>query len=1013
MRDKLRILHGIETGESSIVLMLLTQSVFLGIFVGAYDISAYSLLLSTFDEKLMARGYFVSGLAGIILTSFYLRSRRGIQIGKLPFINLVIVTLSTLLLWTGLNFYPEKWITVAVFILAGPLNLLTLFGFWAITDRLGSVSKKISGLADTGVMTGIALISFIIPLLMTVKFQAYNILLISGLSVLISTFIQRALNVQIRLNNSGRKENSLRPVNGSFPSAFRGNKFYTSLNLYATFSVVIAYIILYSFMAVTRKQFPVAEEMAGFLGLFTGSMILFTEFARRIIFPPLLRLLGIRGCLFISPVLITLITFLTIIIGLSMGYTVSAGGYFIFFLLLALNSLLSKSMRHSIEVPSFKVMYHSLQSSIKTEVQNGISYSANELGLLLSGIILSVFGLLSFIKIIHFSFLLFFLVPIWIYLALRLYKEYRESLVKSVETAREPLLKDENLIPFDGLRNRFTGQLFFRTNYYNLLIGDYDVLNSIRNDWYFKELIDYALSKNDLNLVRVLKTISINADLDERIRQLADEAIEILQNISTSFNFSKSHDLKSVTGAKVFSETRMPQTSEILSLLRSNSIESKRQAIFLIGKFRLSDLLYVVCECLNTRGLAADAFNVLKSFGTYAEDDLVRFYLIVSGNTRLSKTILQLLGETCTKGKSGFLYSRLWSNSRQLKETVIKGLIDCKFVPASVEKQRLDQLIIEITGLIAWNLSANIILEKSSDKFLLDIINLETERWTKFLFDILSVTYGSASVDVIRMNLNNNSDDSGSYVSEIANIVFSDSVKTHLLPLLEVVPDKIKVKKLSRLFPVEDAGRNKLLEDILNRDYNLIGLWTRASALRCIGKIDGPQMTESVIALLFSPEQILQEESVNLIRRTSTEFYYAACDRLPEATKTRLDKILTGNPDSKDLVFEKVQFLAGCFGEIHEEDLISLACELSYVKEFSDDDVNSAEGCILWTIDRDEKTDIQIIHNGIAGSAGKLRVDEGLSYYLLKFSSVEEFYFQFPVESLCVLKYIDDHDCNL
>jgi hypothetical protein len=263
------------------------------------------------------------------------------------------------------------------------------------------------------------------------------------------------------------------------------------------------------------------------------------------------------------------------------------------------------------------------------------------------------------------------------------------------------------------------------------------------------------------------------------------------------------------------------------------------------------------------------------------------------------------------------------------------------------------------------------------------------------------------------MNLNNNNDDSGSYVSEIAKIVFSDSVKTHLLPLLEVVPDKIKVKKLSRLFAVEVVGRNKLLEDILNRDYNLIGLWTRACALRCIGKIDGPEMAESVIALLFSPEQILQEESVNLISRTSNEFYYTACDRLQETTKTRLDKILAGNLDSRDLVFEKVQFLAGCFGEIHEEDLISLACELRYVKEFNDDDVNSTEGCIIWTIDRDEKADILIIHNGVAGSAGRFRIDEGLSYYLLKLSSVEEFYFQFPVESLCVLKYIDDHDCNL
>lgn len=71
MRDRLFSLLGIESGEESLVLMLLTQSVFLGIFFGAFDISAHSLFLSIFDEKMMARGYVVSGIAGIILTSLY------------------------------------------------------------------------------------------------------------------------------------------------------------------------------------------------------------------------------------------------------------------------------------------------------------------------------------------------------------------------------------------------------------------------------------------------------------------------------------------------------------------------------------------------------------------------------------------------------------------------------------------------------------------------------------------------------------------------------------------------------------------------------------------------------------------------------------------------------------------------------------------------------------------------------------------------------------------------------
>jgi ATP:ADP antiporter, AAA family len=71
MMSRVLKLMGIVPGEESLISLLLTQSVFLGIFLGAYDISAHSFFLAIFDEKMMARGYILSGMAGIILTSIY------------------------------------------------------------------------------------------------------------------------------------------------------------------------------------------------------------------------------------------------------------------------------------------------------------------------------------------------------------------------------------------------------------------------------------------------------------------------------------------------------------------------------------------------------------------------------------------------------------------------------------------------------------------------------------------------------------------------------------------------------------------------------------------------------------------------------------------------------------------------------------------------------------------------------------------------------------------------------
>ena len=86
------------------------------------------------------------------------------------------------------------------------------------------------------------------------------------------------------------------------------------------------------------------------------------------------------------------------------------------------------------------------------------------------------------------------------------------------------------------------------------------------------------------------------SDLDEGIRKRSSDVLDILQKKSALFKYT---DDKIAEGIKMLSGTRIPQTTLILSLLRDNSIESKRLAIYMIGKFGLNDLLSVACDCLN------------------------------------------------------------------------------------------------------------------------------------------------------------------------------------------------------------------------------------------------------------------------------------------------------------------------------------------------------------------------------------------------------------------------------
>ena len=116
MGDRLFSLHGLEPGEKHLVSMLLVQALFLGIFIGAFDISAHSMFLAIFDEKMLAKGYIASGVAGILLLflHFYFQSRAKFRSFEL--LNLITVAAITLILLIALKLFHSGQVVFIVFV---------------------------------------------------------------------------------------------------------------------------------------------------------------------------------------------------------------------------------------------------------------------------------------------------------------------------------------------------------------------------------------------------------------------------------------------------------------------------------------------------------------------------------------------------------------------------------------------------------------------------------------------------------------------------------------------------------------------------------------------------------------------------------------------------------------------------------------------------------------------------------------------------------------------------------
>jgi ATP/ADP translocase len=1006
MKDRLFKLLGVTGGEESIVSVLLVQSVFLGIFCGSFDTSAHSLFLSIFDEKMLARGYVISGLAGILLTLAYTRAQARLPFRNFAVYNLLFVAAVTIFLWIFLVLISQRWVVFLVLVMFGPLNILAMLGFWGTAGRLFTPrqGKRLFSLIDAGLVAGIIISCYSIPIILSFNYTTAGILLISATAMVAGSIIQMLVGkrflAETRLNEPGKavKKKSLWMM-------VRDDRYIRLMGLFIALSVMAAFFAQYSFMAITREQYPSGEEMASFLGLFTGSLMIFTLLIKLLGFPYLVRNQGLRTCLAIPPVLIAIFALGAILIGIFMGYTPATGGFMLFFIMLALGRLFSKSLKDSFESPSLKIIYQTVNERDRFEVQSAMDGTGNEIAALFTGLLLSGLGMISFIKLIHFSAVLFIISGCWILLAVRLYFEYRNSIKKAIDSGGEDLAVTDLPSIHTRYNNRFTAACELKCNYFNLISGN-NILSLKSHQAVFNiTLLDHSEAHRDITLLPVIKNIASAGNTDPATRQRSAGLSESLEFLMASGNFSND---RLMDARSLLAGNRQPQTTVILRLLRDNSIEIRKLAILAIGKYRLVDLIPEVCESLINNDLKIHATSVLKSFGGEAREELCRYYLASSGSIPVCVNIIRVLSAGNLKENNDFIFSRLWSNSRQVKEVAAESLVSLSYLPSDEGKDRLNQLLSDVIGIIVRQITTRIVSRGEGNILLVNALGREIERWNRFLFDLLSVTYERMSVRMIQENLQSGTVESINFALEMADIVVDESLKPKLIPLIDIIPDEERIRSLYQFYPCEIADHHGLIEEILNRDYNLLGIMVRTRTLQSMSDSDAVIHAESLHALLFGHEAILSEETVKLFRRSDRKLFDVVASRLPAGSMSRFLSIINSEVPDEELTSARVDFLSRCFTSIDEEYLLVLAGKLGFMKSFRAEMLPVSGGYILWSF-RNNAVDCKV---KISRDRSETTFQEPVKgdhqfFYILPLNSVEEFIFQYPRFSSEIFNYIE------
>lgn len=992
----------IEADEEKSVTLIMLLSFFLGIFNGTFYIGSHSQFLDTFGKDEIANAYVISGVVGIAMTFIYSFFQARISFSALSKWNLIVITAIAFGLRLSYDYLDPKSVDFAYFVLYGPLNIIAVVAFWGMVNRIYSLrqGKRLFGIIDAGIIFGIILSSIsipLIPILFGYTIDLRDLIYVSSASTFLAFFFQWAiarkyLRVE-KVSKSFDEKETKEKSSISLIKLFVG-KYTRAMAFFVGISVVVAFFAQFSFMAVAEERYPDAYELANFLGVFTTALMVVTFIVKTFVYNRLIDSFGLRTSLILLPLIMLLLTVGAVLIGAFSELTIIEGqGFLTFFLIISLSKLLAQSLKEGIELPSFKLLYHSVKSHIRHDVQAKIDGTVNEIFALISGGLLAVLGMFSFVAIEHYSYVLFAILVVWVLAAIRLYKEYKNSLKNSLDSAR---IDKTGQTVFDlstslkiGLQEESDDAIINSLklarridvlNYSESLAIAYQNKSKKVRDYVEQEIID----RLDLDAIDRLTNNNPNSkklvELRDKVNLYVKDFLTAVHDLSVSPDVVKRRN-----AAIVLRNSTHDESSTILyRLIRDLNEEITREAIVTAALNNHTELAISIVEMLSDPRYGNVAFAALKEMGDAILDVLeVSFYK--TGVDQLTQLkIIELIGFCEDQKANKILFKKISYPHRLIVFAAIEQLEKRNSSVEGETEYMLLNVLNELIGSIALIISVRNFIDENIEHSELLASALDRELANNFvrLFSVLKLLYDSKSVSYVEANLKDGSPESIGFAMELMELFISDNLKPKLFPLFEDISLPNKIKKLADYFPIEHVNEENFLHVILSHDVTEISSWSKCVAMHTQKEAIEDNLLAHFKSNVFGSSPILYETAGYLLSKNNTEALDSVSNRLSHEKNTTISKLNElVSKEHRHLLFEKMKSIThhAAFGEMIMSDKLLMA-ELMNLVSFAPESESLIDLELLFVAEGS----VQLEHG-----TNEISFDKGSLVHLEQYKAVE------------------------
>lgn len=796
----------IKKEEQKPVFLLILYGFFMGASIAFFYTSSIALFLHNFQRDMLPYNYIAGGLVLYLFGRGFRRYQKILSISGILIYGIIFLLITSGIIIIGYILTASNWIAFLMFLWINVFLFIHTVGFNGMASRLFNLhqGKRLYAVIGVGEVISNVLGFFSVPLILrVVKTEYMALITLVTLGITLGVILVIIKNYREELSEKGSAKKPVVQSGKRFSDLFK-NQYTLYLFVLALLPVFGLYFVDFVFFGQTQIVFPQKEVLSGFIGIFFGVMALVEFLIKTLVYGRLVEKFGLKPGLIALPVLLLFSTLLASFSGTFFGVASM-------FSFVVLSKLFIRSIRNSINDPSYLILYQALPAQERFAFQGKLEAGPKAISNIVVGAILILLLKLN-VSLVVFNYVFILVLVFWTWASFRMNDLYRDELKKILNT--KATQTDESNP--ESSENRYIQNLEAKVSESGSLLSLPDLEN---------------------------------------------------------FAHSKSADHRELAALQLSHSGRYQAVQLLRLLLNDPDLQVRKTAILSAGYIKSHEFWPSLLDNLLSESCHREAILALTEIGVPIIRDLDGLAKKQEANPEILKRIISLLGRIGERESISRLRSYMNYPVYQVRKEAMLALCENKYNAIASEIPVIKRSVEEEISIIVWFMGC--IRDLQNHAHTTDLIvglQNEIEEKRHYIFNLLSLLFDPSIMNHIRENLRQGRPEAKIYAIELFDMMVSNDIKGLILPLLEDLPLHQVLAAYQETFPQENLVLFDRLTDIIHKDYSHIGWKTKAEAVKLLALQPSAKAKQVLYACLCHPdERIWQPACIALMKTDNTE----------------------------------------------------------------------------------------------------------------------------------------------